>query len=596
MLDENGAPALWVGDSEGAVARTTTGTPLEAFAWYFVRGSYDPTAGTISISQEPKRGWPRDHSAATAEAHVTVRLAGTQAPLLIAAYWNGHEACGHFNGKIEAPRVLGHEGSTIAAWDFALDIPSVTVTDSSPNELHGVSINNPMRATTGHDWSGRETDWRRAPEEYAAIFFHSDDLEDAGWEPDFKLVVPHDLRTGVYAARLSANDSEDYVPFFVRPPRGTATAPIALLIPTYSYMAYANEHITWLHPRMHGIPLGERLQPQDEYAARNRLMSLYDHHEDGTGCCFSSRLRPIVNMRPKYNLALIDGPHQLNADLHLVDWLEAKGHQYDVITDEDLHTEGESLLNLYRVLLFGTHPEYPTASMLEAIEGYTLGGGRLVYLGGNGFYWVTAVDPNRPHIIEVRRGARGTGSWRSAPGEWHHATTGEPGGLWRDRGFAPQRMVGVGFTAMGFAPARPFRREPGSFDPRAEFVFKGVGDDEEIGGFGLVMGGAAGHEIDRVDYSLGTPPHALTLATATGFPDEYQHAVEEVEGSDSQQGGTVSPFVRGDMVFYETPGDGAVFSAGSMCWCGCLSHNMYDNNVSRITDNVLRRFVDPAPF
>jgi N,N-dimethylformamidase len=40
-----------------------------------------------------------------------------------------------------------------------------------------------------------------------------------------------------------------------------------------------------------------------------------------------------------------------------------------------------------------------------------------------------------------------------------------------------------------------------------------------------------------------------------------------------------------------------VFSTGSIAWCGSLSHNGYDNNVSRITENVLRRFAsdDPLP-
>jgi N,N-dimethylformamidase len=325
-------------------------------------------------------------------------------------------------------------------------------------------------------------------------------------------------------------------------------------------------------------------------------MSLYDLHADGTGCCFSSRLRPIVNMRPKYSLALIGGPHQFNADLHLVDWLETMGFAYDVITDEDLHAEGVDLIRAYRTLLFGTHPEYPTERMLDAIEAYTNGGGRLVYLGGNGFYWVTSVDPERPHLIEVRRGARGTGSWRSFPGEWHHATTGEPGGLWRDRGRAPQRYVGVGMTAMGFARALPFRREPGSHDARAAFIFEGIDDAEPIGAGGLVLDGAAGHELDRIDMSLGTPPHALLLATAAGFPDDYQHVVEEVEGSDSKQGGSVNPLVRADMTFYETPNGGAVFSAGSMCWCACLSANTYKNSVSQITRNVIERFIEPKPF
>ena len=50
------------------------------------------------------------------------------------------------------------------------------------------------------------------------------------------------------------------------------------------------------------------------------------------------------------------------------------------------------------------------------------------------------------------------------------------------------------------------------------------------------------------------------------------------------------------MVFFETPGGGAVFSVGSISWCGALARNGYDNDVSRITENVVRRVLDPAPF
>ena len=76
------------------------------------------------------------------------------------------------------------------------------------------------------------------------------------------------------------------------------------------------------------------------------------------------------------------------------------------------------------------------------------------------------------------------------------------------------------------------------------------------------MGGAAGFEVDRADAALGTPPHALVMATATGFSDVYQHVVEEVLLSDSKQGGTVNPLVKGDIVYFEGPKGGAVFSVG----------------------------------
>jgi N,N-dimethylformamidase len=39
-----------------------------------------------------------------------------------------------------------------------------------------------------------------------------------------------------------------------------------------------------------------------------------------------------------------------------------------------------------------------------------------------------------------------------------------------------------------------------------------------------------------------------------------------------------------------------VFSTGSIAYAGSLSANGYDNNIARLTTNVLRRFADPAPF
>ena len=50
------------------------------------------------------------------------------------------------------------------------------------------------------------------------------------------------------------------------------------------------------------------------------------------------------------------------------------------------------------------------------------------------------------------------------------------------------------------------------------------------------------------------------------------------------------------MVFFETPRGGAVFSVGSIAWFGALSYNRFGNNVSRITENVLRRFASDQPL
>jgi N,N-dimethylformamidase len=189
----------------------------------------------------------------------------------------------------------------------------------------------------------------------------------------------------------------------------------------------------------------------------------------------------------------------------------------------------------------------------------------------------------------VRRTYSGTRAWQSAPGECHQATTGEPSGLWRFRGRAPQRLFLVGMAAHGYDTALPYERLPLSRDPRYAWIFDGVTNDR-FGDSGAIMGGAAGFEIDRVDDELGTPPHAVILATATGFSDSYQAVVEDTLMQDSLSGGTVNANVHADVVYAEHPNGAAVFATGSVCWGGSLTSNEGDNDIARITTNVLRRF------
>jgi N,N-dimethylformamidase len=380
--------------------------------------------------------------------------------------------------------------------------------------------------------------------------------------------------------------------------RGGGRPAAAVLLPTFSYLAYANEHASWEHPikssaaEAAALPVTDR----DRFMARHRLLSLYERHADGSGTCLSSWRRPVLNMRPGYHLPLVRGPHQFSADLELLHWLERREVAVDVITDDDLHRRGAAALAPYRVILTGSHPEYTSTQMLDGLEGYLDSGGRLMYLGGNGFYWVTAAPEDDPYVIEVRRGLAGTRVWESPPGECYHAMTGERGGLWRLRGRAPQALTGVGFTAQGFDVSLPYRVEAGAAGGRAGFILAGLDADAPLGGGGSVLGGPAGFEIDRADAALGTPSGAVLVASANGFSDGYQGAVEDITTADSRQGGTVSELVRSDVVFFETPAGGGVFATGSIAWCGALETGGEETPVGRITGNVLSRFLDQAPF
>jgi N,N-dimethylformamidase len=628
IVDGNGAAGLVIGDGRGTTRSAGTGKPMLAGEWYFVAAAFDREAKQVAVYQEPLVQYATVEDAGVTQATVDVEAPGANpSPLVFAGH---HDASvdgklrvgGLYNGKIDSPRLANraltrtemrtlqqdprsaHLGaSVVGAWDFSLDIQTDRLTDLSANQLHGEVVNLPARAVTGYTWSGDEMDWRQAPQQWGAIHFHDDDIYDAGWQVDFQVTIPDSWQSGVYAARLRSGEHEEYVPFGVRPPRGTSTSDIVFLMPTASYMAYANEHfatnpwvaeLMWnrihtLHP--HHIFLNEH---------REYGHSLYDVHSDGSGVYYSSRLRPILNLRPKVQ-SVPGGTGsslwQFPADTHILDWLDGMEHRFDVLTDEDLHQEGIAALEPYRVVLTGTHPEYYSKNMRDAVYEYTQRGGRLMYLGGNGFYWRIAYHPAKPGVIEIRRAECGSRAWEAPGGEYYMSFTGEYSGLWRRQGHrAPQALVGTGFTTEGFDVSSYYRRKPESFDPRASFIFEGIGDDELIGNFGLIGGGAAGLELDRYDHALGTPPHALLLASSENHTATYLLVVEDILFNFLGTDGTQNELVRGDLVFFETPNGGAVFSVSSMAWAGSLFHNEYDNNVSHITENVLRRFLDPTPF
>lgn len=614
VLDETGRLCLRLG-AGGRHWRLATVRPLDERRWYRIMASFDARSREAVVHAEPlERAW-NDPALVPARATspfapaVPAAAPFTMAAHVVPAPTEGLFGAGHYNGKLEAPRLLdrvvapgglagliaqpplGIGGGLVAAWDFSIGIPTATVRDLGPAGLHGTCVNLPTRAVTGHGWTGDVISWREAPGQYGAIHFHEDDLYDCRWQTDFAWEIPQGLKSGIYAARLRCGDSgEDYVPFFVLPPRGSVTAPVAFLASTATYLAYANSHDAYDDPlaeRAHGT--ASVLAPSDLFLMERRDygLSVYDHHRDGSGSCWTSRLRPILNMRPKRAL------WSLNADLHIIDWLEATGRDYDVIDDETLHAEGAALFAPYACIMTGAHPEYTSAAMMHALAGYTRDGGRLMYLGGNGFYWRVNWHPELPAAMEIRRGVTGS-IWLARAGETHLASTGEPSTQWRNSGYAPQRLAGIGFISEGFDIGSYYRRHPASRDPRAAFVFEGV-EEEIIGDFG-VFGGAAALELDIVNPEVGTPRHALVLASSEGHSNIYVFAAGEGGGNFPGSDGIECPDIRADMVFFETAGGGAVFSTGSIGWAGSLAHRGYDNNVSRITRNVLARFIDPTPF
>jgi N,N-dimethylformamidase len=234
----------------------------------------------------------------------------------------------------------------------------------------------------------------------------------------------------------------------------------------------------------------DKVVPADEQYIFDHIepgRSCYDTHGDGTPVRYSSRRRPLFNVRPGFPNWLTGSYRHFPVDMYIVEWLEHVGLDYHIATDEDLEREGRALLDRYATVVTGSHPEYWTREGLDALDGYLKEGGRILYLGGNGFYWVTSRNAGKPWIIEIRRDNSGTRCWDAPYGERTHVATSEAGGIWRNRGRAPNKIVGVGFCSEGWSKGCGYRRSEVTYKAPVAKLFEGV-DEAVVGAYGHVLG------------------------------------------------------------------------------------------------------------
>jgi len=237
--------------------------------------------------------------------------------------------------------------------------------------------------------------------------------------------------------------------------------------------------------------------------------------------------------------------HLAPAEWRLLGWLEREGFGYDFYSDSQLH---DSVLDLdrYRVLIVSTHPEYWSVQMYQKVKRWVFErGGRLMYLGGNGLN--CAVD-----YLDGGRAMRCRNAWPTGKESRMHAAF-----------ESEAKLLGVVFTDPGAMTSAPYQvREPD------HWVFAGTGLKKgDLFGTKILHqrygNGASGHETDKI--SPSSPAGIKSLA----------------KGLNPDDGGA-------DLVAFETPSGGAVFSAGSITYPTAL---LCDPPTSTITRNVLERFL-----
>ena len=277
-INPSGRLEFWVGDGTAADA-VAAEVKLLARVWYFVAVSYDPASGAATI-HPGSRGQPlqqpavADRAIADYRSHVTetrcacARRSPTDAGFLIGACeraqpgarrvhvsqcYNGKiDRCGVQTGALDraaldAIRAGGRPD--MRAWSPIGTPPPATARAYGIGDTRRRCRPEPAarrgRQPPGARADRLELEWpqRLFPPGTSGIRRHRIPRRRADRLPlgadCWALPIPADLKSGVYAVKLTAGDAEEYVPFFVRPatPNGEA---LCLLIPTASYLAYAN--------------------------------------------------------------------------------------------------------------------------------------------------------------------------------------------------------------------------------------------------------------------------------------------------------------------------------------------------------------------
>ncbi len=604
VVGEKGGAGIVVGTPDGKQVRIEVAQAFHARRWYDVKATLDKH-GIVTVSQRPHLPLG---DAGDAKAATDARVLGGTARIYVAALppqQGSNLVSGHFNGKIEHPSAetlaasdgsAAASGTVVAQWNFSDGIQTQRVRDEGPQGADLTLVNMPSRAMTGSAWNGSVHHWETAPDHYTAIHFHDDDHGSFDWPVSFTLEVPGEWPTGFYAAHVQSESGQDYIPFFVRPRQRSSD--VVFIVPTFTYQVYGS------HPKPgRGEEIAERARAWGALTETPDMnpqfgLSCYSRHSDGSGSSIVSMHRPMLDTRPR-QISLMDpcpegsGTGRIAADSYIESWLLAETADHDVMTDHDLHDEGFDGLSGYRVLVTGEHPEYLSERMMEAIERFLENGGRLLYLGGNGFYWRAEPSQSEPHAIEVRRAEDGIRAWETEPGESYHAFGGGYGGLWRRIGRSSHRLVGVGFSAQGTYSGAAYRFTDGIEDPRVAFMREGlqIQAGDEFGAFSYMGGGAAGYELDSVNARYGSPPHVLVVAKGIVIRPDYVWVHEDILAERHPR--PPEEWSCADLAFFETGSGGAVFSVGSMTYAGALA---FDGPVRRLTTNVLARFRDPTPF
>jgi len=193
-----------------------------------------------------------------------------------------------------------------------------------PDGSYGIAVSDPFTISGGYQ-SSFDSSWQ----------------DGCDWDVSFSLTVPEDWPSGLYAAKCETVTHSTYYVVFVVKPKPNENKGLLVLANTNTWNAYN----AWGGNSNYTIAKEKTLS----YARPNlHLLNCPKDHSKGN--------------------------HLLRSEIWLLDWLDANGYGYDMVTDVDFDIGIENIAN-YKAIILSTHPEYWSFAMQDRLRAYLDQGG-----------------------------------------------------------------------------------------------------------------------------------------------------------------------------------------------------------------------------
>jgi N,N-dimethylformamidase len=445
--------------------------------WHHIVATWDGKTKALWIDGVSKPEWTQTF---------TGPVRPGPAPLRLAACGENGEATRFLNGDLAMPviynRALSSAEITGRFYQLGLEPPALNgllaywplseeegdeVADKSKNKRPGRIINHATWMVGGPNFNAAvpefgEYDPEDDPTRGHGLRFASDDLVDCRWQDPLTYTVPTNAPSGIYVARLIRAGQADYhVTFIVKKSNSQKPAPILLVCPTNTWLAYNSS------PFMDQANFDPN-NPGNPNLDIPRYSCYQTHRNFAPGFHFGLLLpRPSADPYARYGTDFYS--HLTRATRFTQVWLDNNLYKYDVISDLDLHNT-PGILNDYKTVIVAGHSEYWSVPAYNGVKNYLKRKGRLIVLSGNTMYW--RVSFSRDGTVMECRKVDGAGADAlgledgSHRGEAWHSDDGLRGGLMRECGFPGWQLTGLEtFGILGLHNTTPPPGKPAGTPP-----------------------------------------------------------------------------------------------------------------------------------